>query len=123
MGYESYEGVIETDAWFGPLFTNLRLVKTDVPIHFGTEVPLMQVQPLHRSTYAGAATARLANDRYQRSRSPPGTSTSAATSGARALAGEFLEGGDIGHQKHPPAIAHDEASPRKPEQRARHLLP
>jgi len=29
---ELYEGIIETDRWFGPLFTNLRLVKTDVPI-------------------------------------------------------------------------------------------
>jgi hypothetical protein len=27
-------------------------VKTDVPIHFSTETPLVQVQPLHRSAYA-----------------------------------------------------------------------
>ncbi|MDH4174968.1 MAG: hypothetical protein OEV97_14620, partial [Betaproteobacteria bacterium] len=26
--------------------------KTDVPIHFSTEIPLVQVQPLQRSTYA-----------------------------------------------------------------------
>ena len=45
-------GIVETDRWFGPLFTNLRLVKTDVPIHFSTETPLVQVQPLQRSTYA-----------------------------------------------------------------------
>src|SRR5688572_25239056 len=51
-GYQLYEGIIESDRWFGPLFTNLRLIKTDVPIHFNTEVPLVQVQPLHRSTYA-----------------------------------------------------------------------
>ena len=52
LAFDSYEGIIETDRWFGPLFTNIRLVKTDVPIHFSTETPLVQVQPLHRSTYA-----------------------------------------------------------------------
>jgi hypothetical protein len=52
LAYDLYEGIVETDRWFGPLFTNLRLIKTDVPIHFSTETPLLQVQPLHRSTYA-----------------------------------------------------------------------
>ncbi|MDH4324845.1 MAG: DUF6065 family protein [Betaproteobacteria bacterium] len=52
LAYDLYEGIIETDRWFGPLFTNIRLVKTDVPIHFSTEIPLVQVQPLQRSTYA-----------------------------------------------------------------------
>jgi len=44
LSFDQYEGIVETDRWFGPLFTNLRLVKTDVPI--------VHVQPLHRSTYA-----------------------------------------------------------------------
>jgi hypothetical protein len=52
LAYDQYEGIVETDRWFGPLFTNVRLIKTDVPIHFSTETPLLQVQPLHRSTYA-----------------------------------------------------------------------
>jgi len=52
LAYDLYEGIVETDRWFGPLFTNIRLIKTDVPIHFSTETPLVQVQPLHRSTYA-----------------------------------------------------------------------
>ena len=52
LGFDPYEGIIETDRWFGPLFTNIRLVKTDVPITFSTEVPLVQVQPLLRDTYA-----------------------------------------------------------------------
>ena len=52
LGYDLYEGIVESDRWFGPLFTNLRLIKTDVPINFSTETPLVQVQPLHRSTYA-----------------------------------------------------------------------
>ena len=54
-----YEGIVETDRWFGPLFTNLRLIKTDVPIHFSTETPLVQVQPLHRSTYAEEVSNRF----------------------------------------------------------------
>ena len=52
LAFDLYEGIIEADRWFGPLFTNIRLVKTDVPIHFSTETPLLQVQPLRRSTYA-----------------------------------------------------------------------
>jgi hypothetical protein len=51
LAFDLYEGIVETDRWFGPLFTNLRLIKTDVPIHFSSETPLLQVQPLHRSTY------------------------------------------------------------------------
>ena len=52
VNFDPYEGIIETDRWFGPLFTNIRLVKTDIPISFSTEVPLIQVQPLLRETYA-----------------------------------------------------------------------
>src|SRR4051812_18054808 len=52
LAFDAYEGIVESDRWFGPLFTNLRLIKTDVPIAFSTETPLVQVQPLHRSTYA-----------------------------------------------------------------------
>jgi len=52
LAFDLYEGIVETDRWFGPLFTAIRLVKTDVPIHFSTEFPLIQVQPLHRSAYA-----------------------------------------------------------------------
>jgi hypothetical protein len=52
LAYDLYEGIVETDRWFGPLFTNIRLVKTDVPVHFDTETPLVQVQPLPRSVYA-----------------------------------------------------------------------
>ena len=52
LAFDVYEGIVETDRWFGPLFTNIRLIKTDLPIHFSTEIPLLQVQPLQRSTYA-----------------------------------------------------------------------
>ena len=49
--YELFEGVIETDHWFGPLITNMRLTKTDVPIDFRADFPLLQVQPLPRHAY------------------------------------------------------------------------
>lgn len=50
-GYELFEGVIETDRWFGPLFTNFRLTKTDVAIEFRPDFPMFQVQPLPREIY------------------------------------------------------------------------
>jgi hypothetical protein len=50
-GYELFEGVVETDRWFGPLFSALRLTRTDTPIHFSAEYPLFQVQPLPREVY------------------------------------------------------------------------
>lgn len=49
--FEHYEGIVETDHWCGPLFINLRIRKTDIPISFKRDMPLFQVQPLHRSTY------------------------------------------------------------------------
>jgi hypothetical protein len=52
LAFDGYEGIIEADRWFGPLFTNIRLIKTDVPIHFNTEIPLLQIQPLHRRVYS-----------------------------------------------------------------------
>ena len=48
---EMFEGIIETDRWFGPLITNMRLTKTDVPIDFRADFPLLQVQPLPRLAY------------------------------------------------------------------------
>jgi hypothetical protein len=53
-GFVLYEGIVETDRWFGPLFTNLRLTRTDVPVRFAAEMPLLQVQPLPRAVYADA---------------------------------------------------------------------
>jgi Family of unknown function (DUF6065) len=53
-GYELYEGIIETDRWFGPLFAALRLTRTHAPVEFSAEYPLFQVQPLPRETYADA---------------------------------------------------------------------
>lgn len=50
-GYDLFEGIVETDRWFGPLFTNVRLTRTDTPITFEADYPLFQAQPLHRTAY------------------------------------------------------------------------
>src|SRR5256714_5511555 len=55
QSYECYEGIIETDRWFGPLFINLRLTATDRPIEINHKKPLFQVQPLMRQTYSEGA--------------------------------------------------------------------
>lgn len=49
--YENFEGIIETDTWFGPLFTNIRLTRTNSPVEFHMRRPLFQVQPLWRASY------------------------------------------------------------------------
>ena len=51
-GFALYEGIVETDRWFGPLFTNLRLTRTDMPVRFRADYPFAQVQPLPRFIYA-----------------------------------------------------------------------
>lgn len=53
-GYQLYEGIIETDEWFGPLFINLRLTKTDYPVTFDSDRPIFQIQPVPRGAYASA---------------------------------------------------------------------
>ena len=52
--YELFEGIIETDRWFGPLFVNLKLTRPNVPIAFDANYPFLQVQPVHRSVYGEA---------------------------------------------------------------------
>ena len=51
-GYDVFEGVIEADRWFGPLFINIRLTRTNCPIEFDPNLPLFQVQPIHRDAYS-----------------------------------------------------------------------
>jgi hypothetical protein len=46
QGYDRYEGIIEPESWFGPLFTNIRLTRTNSPVEFHVRYPLFQVQPL-----------------------------------------------------------------------------
>lgn len=52
LSYQTLEGIIETDNWFGPLFDNVRFLKTDIPVEFRTDVPFLQVQPVHKDVYA-----------------------------------------------------------------------
>jgi hypothetical protein len=51
QGYENYEGILETDTWFGPLFTNLRLLRINSPVEFHVRYPLFQVQAVPRASY------------------------------------------------------------------------
>lgn len=51
-GYDVFEGVVESDRWFGPLFANIRLTRTDTIIDFNPAVPLFQVQPIQRVAYS-----------------------------------------------------------------------
>lgn len=52
QAYRNYEGIIETETWFGPLFTNIRLTRTNAPVTFHVRRPLFQVQPLLRPCYS-----------------------------------------------------------------------
>jgi len=51
-GYQPYEGLLECDRWFGPLFTNLRLTRTDHPVSLSRAEPFLQVQPIPQLAYA-----------------------------------------------------------------------
>lgn len=51
QGYDFFEGIVETDRWFGPLFTNIRITRTNAPVEFDPEFPLLQVQPVQRALY------------------------------------------------------------------------
>jgi Family of unknown function (DUF6065) len=53
-GHQLFEGIVETDRWFAPLFVNLRGTRTHTPIRLRPDFPLAQVQPLPRELYADA---------------------------------------------------------------------
>jgi hypothetical protein len=55
QGYEHFEGIVEFETWFGPLFTNIRLTGTNSPVEFHVRYPLFQVQPLLRQCYGDAS--------------------------------------------------------------------
>ena len=60
VGYDVFEGVVEADSWFGPLFINIRLTQTDAPIEFDPNRPLFQVQPIQREAYSDATLNNVA---------------------------------------------------------------
>jgi Family of unknown function (DUF6065) len=45
----SFEGIIETDKWFGPLFTNFQIKKTDVEVQFRRDEPMFLVHLVQAS--------------------------------------------------------------------------
>ncbi len=53
-GFEAFEGLVEADRWFGPLFTNIRLTRTGLPVRFDPADPFLQVQPVPQAAYADA---------------------------------------------------------------------
>ena len=50
-GIVTWDGIIETDLWFGPLFTNFRLTRTDEPVYIRSQIPIVQVQPVPQLAY------------------------------------------------------------------------
>lgn len=50
-GFELFEGIVETDRWFGPLFAAIRLTRTGQPVEFSPDWPIFQVQPIPRHVY------------------------------------------------------------------------
>lgn len=56
--FHCYEGVIETDEFQPtPLFVNLQITATDVPIILRRDTPLFQVQPVRRESFSDLAHA------------------------------------------------------------------
>ena len=49
--YDNFEGILEADTWFGPLFTNIQLKRIGSPVEFHATKPLFQVQPIWRPAY------------------------------------------------------------------------
>jgi len=58
-GISLFEGIVETDRWFGPLFTNMRFTRSHMPVRLRADYPLVQVQPLPRHTYANDTLNRM----------------------------------------------------------------
>lgn len=50
-GVVAWEGIVETDVWFGPLFNNFRILRTNEPVVFRAGVPFIQVQPVPQIAY------------------------------------------------------------------------
>jgi hypothetical protein len=50
-GLVTWEGIVETDIWFGPLFNNFRLTRTDFTVQIRAHAPFLQVQPVPQIAY------------------------------------------------------------------------
>ncbi len=58
-GFSLYEGIIETDRWFGPLFTNMRFTRTNVPIRLRADFPFLHLQPVQQIAYSDATLSSM----------------------------------------------------------------
>jgi hypothetical protein len=58
-GFTLYEGIVESDRWFGPVFTNLRFTRSHTPIRLRSDFPLIQIQPVPRQAYSDATLAAM----------------------------------------------------------------
>jgi hypothetical protein len=61
-GYVTYEGFIDTDRWHHPLFVNIHLTRTDEPIRFAHDWPLVQVRPMPWWLYRQSRTCQISTD-------------------------------------------------------------
>lgn len=52
---DAWEGIVETDVWFGPLFNNFRITRTNVPVVIRAGTPFLQVQPVPQIAYSDKA--------------------------------------------------------------------
>ena len=53
-GAVAFEGIVETDLWAGPLFTNFRITRTNEPVQFRQRMPFLQVAPVPQAAYSDA---------------------------------------------------------------------
>jgi len=53
--YQTYEGIVEADCWFGPVFANIHITAQDVPVRLSASRPLLQIQPVYRPAYTDNA--------------------------------------------------------------------
>jgi hypothetical protein len=51
-GLALYEGIVESDRWFGPVFTNVRFTRSHTPIRLRSDFPLIQIQPVPAQAYS-----------------------------------------------------------------------
>jgi Family of unknown function (DUF6065) len=74
--YKSFEGVIESDKFsLCPLFVNIELIRTEVPIRFSKGLPLFQVQPMLKEVYSdGAHTTDIRSAFASEEKTDPGLS-------------------------------------------------
>ncbi len=56
--YHVLEGIVETDWWLGPLFTNVQFVKSDDPVRFESDRPWLQVFEVPRAVHLPRKTKR-----------------------------------------------------------------